>query len=111
MRVSYLIYILQGSVLPVNTYEGVLFYIYTLYIYIYIYILQGSVLPVNTCEGVSCRPGRECTQLTNGENECVCMARCPDHWKPVRKEDDWSVPCLLLTNRETEWGQMINGEC
>lgn len=50
-------------------------------------LVQGAVLPVNTCEGVSCRPGRECVQLTNGENECVCMVRCPDHWKPTCGSD------------------------
>ncbi len=54
------------------------------------------MVPVNTCEGVSCRPGRECVQLTNGENECVCMARCPDHWKPVSKFDtDGFISALL----------------
>jgi hypothetical protein len=59
--------------------------------------VQGSVVPVNTCEGVSCRPGRECVQLTNGENECVCMARCPDHWKPVSRIDKYS------TDSERQW--------
>jgi hypothetical protein len=66
---------------------------------LYINGVQGSVVPVNTCEGVSCRPGRECVQLTNGENECVCMARCPDHWKPVSKfVTDGLISALLHFN-------------
>ncbi len=66
---------------------------------LYINGVQGSVVPVNTCEGVSCRPGRECVQLTNGENECVCMARCPDHWTPVRKFDTDGLISALLQIR------------
>jgi hypothetical protein len=86
--------------------------LYSYLVYVLVYALyewcvgvQGSVVPVNTCEGVSCRPGRECVQLTNGENECVCMARCPDHWKPVSKfYTDGFISALLQIRIDIQCG-------
>lgn len=52
---------------------------------------QGSVLPYDACTGVNCRAGRECVLLGQHsvlqEPECVCITKCPDHWKPVCGSD------------------------
>ncbi|XP_018018529.1 uncharacterized protein LOC108675058 [Hyalella azteca] len=50
----------------------------------------------DSCDRVVCRAGRECV-MSGGESQCVCVTRCPDHYKPVCGSDDRSYDnyCLL----------------
>jgi len=49
---------------------------------------QGGLLREDgACSSVACRPGRECVVLTGHQTECVCITKCPDHWKPVCGSD------------------------
>jgi len=52
--------------------------------------VQGSILPSkdSSCDTVYCRAGRECMSLdSNSDFECVCITKCPSHWKPVCGSD------------------------
>jgi len=48
---------------------------------------QSTVLPYDPCKTVSCRPGRECVLLGQGDTECVCLTKCHENWKPVCGSD------------------------
>jgi len=53
--------------------------------------VQGSILPKkdSSCDTVYCRAGRECMSLggSGSDFECVCITKCPGHWKPVCGSD------------------------
>jgi len=50
-------------------------------------LAQGYLLHTGGCDGVECRPGRECEPVPGDHPRCVCVAKCPDHWKPVCGSD------------------------
>lgn len=47
----------------------------------------GMTLPdLDVCRGHQCRAGRECLEV-GGRAECLCLAACPDHDRPVCGSD------------------------
>lgn len=54
---------------------------------LYCWQVQGYLLRNSGCSKVMCRPGRECKSMPGEDPHCVCIIKCPEHWKPVCGSD------------------------